>query len=404
MDTLFESAKSELSEKPFQSKPLAGLAVSVKDLFDIQGQVTKAGSIVLKNAPPATSDANAVTRLRQAGACLIGRTHMSEFAFSGVGVNPHYGTPANAALIDVPRIPGGSSSGAAISVATGAAHMGLGTDTGGSIRIPAALNGLVGFKSTASLVPKGGALPLSTTLDTVCAITRSVRDAILAHEILSGLTVCRSISPVQEVRLAYTETLFMDGADDYIAETFDRTLKLLRDAGAQLIKIELPELKELAQIAEMGNFSAAESYTWHQHLLKEHGEQYDPRVALRIQRGAQMSASDYLGLIKARSDWLARMHLALQPFDALLSPTVPILPPAIAEVAPGADRDDVFFKINALLLRNPSVINMLDGCAISIPCHAPDAPPCGLMIWQTAMQDERILNIASEIERLLNSL
>ena len=407
MDTLFENTRSELSklsELSQPSKPLAGLAVSVKDLFDIQGQVTKAGSIVLKHEPPATSDATAVTRLRQAGACLIGRTNMSEFAFSGVGVNPHYGTPTNAALTDVPRIPGGSSSGAAISVATGAAHIGLGTDTGGSIRIPAALNGLVGFKSTARLVPKEGALPLSSTLDTVCAITRSVRDAILAHEILSGLTVGKTISPIQGAQLAYTETLFMDGADSCVAETFDRTLKLLRDAGAQLVKIELPELKELAQFAEMGNFSAAESYTWHQHLLREHGDQYDPRVALRMMRGAQMSASDYLGLIKARSDWMARMHLALQPFDALLSPTVPILPPAIAEVAPGADRDDGFFKINALLLRNPSVVNMLDGCAISIPCHALGTPPCGMMIWHTAMQDERILKIALEIERLLNPL
>ena len=407
MDTLFETARSEiyeLSDLCHPSKPLAGLAVSVKDLFDIQGQVTKAGSIVLKNAPPATSDATAVTRLRQAGACLIGRTNMSEFAFSGVGVNPHYGTPANAVLTDAPRIPGGSSSGAAISVATGAAHIGLGTDTGGSIRIPAALNGLVGFKSTARLVPKAGALPLSTTLDTVCAITRSVRDAILAHEVLSGLTVGKTISTIQGAQLAYTETLFMDSADAYIAETFDRTLKLLRDAGAQLVKIELPELKELTQFAEMGNFSAAESFTWHQHLLREHGQQYDPRVALRMQRGAQMSASDYLGLINARSDWMARMHLALHSFDALISPTVPILPPAIAEVAPGADCDDAFFKINALLLRNPSVINMLDGCAISIPCHALGAPPCGMMIWHTAMHDERILNIALEIERLLNPL
>ena len=173
LKTFGQSARIQSRDSDLAGLRLAGLAVSVKDLFDVQDQVTTAGSIVLSDAAPARQDCPAVARLKSAGGVLIGRTNMSEFAFSGVGTNPHYGTPANAAATDVPRIPGGSSSGAAVSVATGAAFIGLGSDTGGSIRIPAALNGIVGFKSTARLVPTGGAIPLSTTLDTVCALTQS---------------------------------------------------------------------------------------------------------------------------------------------------------------------------------------------------------------------------------------
>jgi Asp-tRNA(Asn)/Glu-tRNA(Gln) amidotransferase A subunit family amidase len=402
LEPTFVQARADL--QLLQQLPLAGLAVSIKDLFDMAGHVTRAGSIVRSGAPAAPADALAVARLRQAGACVIGRTNMSEFAFSGVGTNPHFGTPSNAYMTDRARIPGGSSSGAAISVATGAAHIGLGSDTGGSIRIPAALNGLVGFKSTASLVPTSGVLPLSTTLDTVCAVTRSVRDAIWVHEILSGQRVNRQPFALEGAQLAFTETLMLDGADAYIANTFESTLVTLEKYGASLVRIEWPELKELAKLAELGNFSAAESFTWHQQLLNEAQDRYDPRVALRMRRGEQMSASDYIRLIRARADWIERMQYRMAAFDAVLSPTVPLLPCPISEVAPGAAQDEAFFKINALLLRNPSVVNMLDGCALSLPCQMPLSPPCGLMIWHQSMQDDRILNLALSIESCLQRL
>ena len=400
--TMFDSARQAAAEPIQQRRPLGGLAVSVKDLFDIAGQVTGAGSTVLSSHAPAALDCLAVARLKAAGGAIVGRTNMVEFAFSGVGINPHFGTPANAADEIEPRIPGGSSSGAAVSVATGAAFIGLGSDTGGSIRIPAALNGIVGFKNTARLVPASGAIPLSTTLDTVCALTRSVPDAILAHEILSASVVTKSTAPLRAYRLAVARTTMLDGLDNTVSRAWQRTLERLRAQGAAIEEIALTEIDELPSINASGGFSAPEAYAWHRALLAGHAASYDPRVALRIGRGASMSAADYVDLVQARRDWIFRMKTRLQGFDAVLSPTVPIVAPLMAPLAPGAERDDAFFAVNAQLLRNTSVVNMLDGCAISIPCHAPDELPVGLMVWHGEMRDDAVLNIALQIERLLH--
>jgi aspartyl-tRNA(Asn)/glutamyl-tRNA(Gln) amidotransferase subunit A len=397
---LFDEARRTAAAANPQQR-LAGLAVSIKDLFDMAGQQTPAGSIVLSHVPAAAADSVAVARLRAAGGALIGRTNMSEFAFSGVGINPHHGTPANAADAAVPRIPGGSSSGAAVSVATGAAFIGLGSDTGGSIRIPAALNGIVGFKSTARLVPTDGALPLSTTLDTACAMTRSVRDAITAHEVLAARRVTIDTAPLAARRLAVVKDLFLDGLDATVAHGFERALRALREAGAQIDEIALPELAELPSINATGGFSAAESYAWHRLLLERSGAGYDPRVALRILKGAAMKAHEYIDLVAARRDWIGRMERALAPFDAVLSPTLPITAPTIASIAPGKVRDDEFFRINNLLLRNPSIVNMLDGCAISLPCQAAGELPAGLMLWHAALHDDALLAIALQTEHAL---
>ena len=397
---MFEEARqAAVLAQPAQR--LAGLAFSAKDLFDLAGQPTPAGSVVLAHAPSARADAPAVARLRAAGGSLLGRTNMTEFAFSGVGVNPHHGTPVNLCDTSTPRIPGGSSSGAAISVASGAAFVGLGSDTGGSIRIPAALNGLVGFKNTARLVPTEGALPLSTTLDTVCAMTRSVRDAITAHEILAARRVTAGIAPLSAYRLAVVKDLFFDEIEPAVARAFERTMRVLRAAGVRIDEIALPELADLRSINATGGFSAAEAYAWHRLLLERSGAGYDPRVAQRILKGATMKAHEYIDLVHARRDWIGRMERAIAPFDALLSPTVPMVAPALAEVAPGAERDEAFFRINALLLRNPSVVNMLDGCAISLPCHAPGELPVGLMLWHGALHDNAVLALALQVERAL---
>ena len=377
---------------------LAGIPVSIKDLFDVAGQITMAGSTVLAATPPAQADAIAVARLRAAGAVLVGRTNMVEFAFSGVGINPHYGTPVNPADTKTERIPGGSSSGAAVSVATGAALVGLGSDTGGSLRIPAALCGIVGFKSTARLVPAAGAVPLSTSLDTIGALTRSVRDAVTVHEILSARTVQLAGKPLSSCRLAVARTMMQDGLSNTVATAFEISLQRLRQAGARIEEIALEELDELASINATGGLSAAESHAWHRKLLAEHEAQYDPRVALRILRGARMSAADYIDLLAARQSWIARMEARLSHFDAVLSPTVPIVAPSIASVL---HNDDEFFRINSILLRNTSVVNMLDGCAISIPCHTPGQLPVGLMLWHTALHDDGVLDLAFQIETAL---
>lgn len=382
--------------------PLAGIPVSVKDLFDVAGQTTAAGSTVLAGAAPAAEDCPAVARLRAAGARFMGRTNMVEFAFSGVGINPHYGTPVNPADPKVARISGGSSSGAAVSVATGAALVGLGSDTGGSIRIPAALCGIVGFKSTARLVPTQGALPLSTSLDTVCALTRSVRDAVTVHEVLAARKVQLPGKPLTSCRLAVARTVMQDLLDNTVAEAFGRSLRILRQAGAHIEEIGLEEIGELAAINATGGLSAAESYAWHRTLIARHQAEYDPRVALRILRGASMSAADYIDLLAARKAWVARMETRLQGFDAVLSPTVPIVAPPIAGLL-GDDAE--FFRVNGLLLRNTSVVNMLDGCAISLPCHTPGQLPVGLMLWHAALHDDAVLDLALQVEpALANSL
>ena len=376
---------------------LAGVQVSVKDLFDVAGQTTAAGSKVLANAPAAAVDSVAVARLRAAGAILSGRTNMVEFAFSGVGINPHYGTPVNPADSKVERIPGGSSSGAAVSVATGAAQVGLGSDTGGSIRIPAALCGIVGFKSTARLVPTMGVLPLSTSLDTVCALTRSVRDAVTVHEVLAARSVKLPGKPLANCRFAVARTLMQDSLDNTVAIAFERSLQVLRKAGAQIEEIALHEISELTSINATGGLSAAESYAWHRKLISAHQADYDPRVALRILRGASMTAFNYIDLLAARAEWITRMEMSLQGFDAVLSPTVPMVAPAISSVL---NDDTEFFRVNGLLLRNTSVVNMLDGCGISLPCHAPDELPVGLMLWHAAMHDDAVLDAALQVETL----
>jgi Asp-tRNA(Asn)/Glu-tRNA(Gln) amidotransferase A subunit family amidase len=400
--TFFEEARATVRNASVASRPLAGLPVSIKDLFDIAGQTTAAGSVVLAGEPAARQDSTAVARLRAAGASLIGRTHMTEFAFSGVGTNPHFTTPANACDAGTPRIPGGSSSGAAVSVAGGSAFIGLGSDTGGSIRIPAALNGIVGFKNTARLTPLDGALPLSFTLDTVCAMTRSVRDAILAHEILADRQVALTRTPLSQRRLAVPRTVMLDGLEPAVARAFEQALRRLRAAGAQIDEIDMPDIADLGTIQAKGGFAAAESYAWHRQWLADHADRYDPRVATRIQRGASMMAHDYIDLLLARREWIARVERATTGFDALLSPTVPITAPPIASVAPGAGRDEEFFRVNGLLLRNPSVVNMLDGCAISLPCHAGGDLPVGLMVWHGPLRDDTVLDIALAAEAALN--
>lgn len=402
LKTRWDAAARE-AQRSSPAAPLAGLPVSIKDLFDLEGEVTTAGSIALKDAAPATADALSVARLRAAGGVVVGRTNMSEFAFSGVGINPHYGTPANPADAKTPRVPGGSSSGAAVSVATGAAYIGLGSDTGGSIRIPAALCGIVGFKNTARLTPLAGAYPLSWTLDTVCAMTHSVRDAILAHEILADRQVARSDKPLSGYRLAVALTQMQDHLDATVARAFERTLSRLAHAGAKITEVSLTQIQDLGTIQSTGGFAAAESYAWHRRLLEQQGSRYDPRVRLRIERGANMKAWEYLELQQARTAWISEVEDALGAFDAVLSPTVPMVAPAIADVAPGAERDDAFFRANALLLRNTSVVNMLDGCALSLPCHAPGELPVGLMAWHGAMRDDTILNLSLQIEHLLSS-
>src|SRR5581483_3458864 len=311
----------------------AGIPVSIKDLFDIAGQATLAGSTALKDRPAATRDAACVARLRRAGFIPIGRTNMSEFAFSGIGMNTHYGTPRNPWEREQSRVPGGSSSGAAISVTDLMAHAAIGTDTGGSCRIPAAFTGLVGYKPTASRVPRTGAIPLSTTLDSIGPLARTVAccaslDAVLASEVPPDLSN-RSVSGL---RFAIPKLVVLDDLDIHVAAHFERSLTRLSAAGACLEHIDLPEFGHVAQINSKGGFSAAESYAWHRGLIEAHASEYDPRVLTRIQRGATHASTHYIELLAARKTFIAAVEERCARFDALLMPTTPIIAPRMADL------------------------------------------------------------------------
>ena len=391
-------AMDQLRSSGAAPSPFAGIPISIKDLFDITGQVTRAGSTVLGNRPAATQDATCVARLRRAGFVVIGRTNMSEFAFSGLGLNPHYGTPRNPWERAEGRIPGGSSSGAAISVTDGMAHVGIGTDTGGSCRIPAAFTGLVGFKPTARRVPQTGAIPLSTSLDSIGPLARSVEccatiDAILANEPPPDL----ADASVAGMRFGVPKTLVLEDLDADVAAHFERSLFQLIAARAHIERIDIPEFAQLPAINAKGGLSAAESYAWHRELLETNGDAYDPRVRVRIQRGSAQSAADYIELLAARRSFIAAVERRTARFDALLFPTTPVVAPRIAEL----QSDEAFVRINALVLRNPAVINFLDGCAISIPNHKNGQPPTGLMLACAGGRDHQLLRCAAAVEAIV---
>ncbi|MBB4285685.1 amidase [Roseospira goensis] len=379
--------------------PLAGVPVSVKDLFDEAGHVTRAGARVLAAAPPAARDAPAVARLRAAGLVVLGRTNMTEFAFSGVGLNPHHGTPLNPWDRATGRIPGGSSSGAAVSLSDGLAHAALGTDTGGSCRIPAALCGLVGFKPTARRVPTEGVFPLSYSLDSVGPLGRSVDCCAWLDAVLAGHPMAPPLPRVDAagLRLAVPQTVVLDDLDAPVAAAFERALARLSAAGARLVDLPLPAFAEVLAVNAGGGLAAAESFAIHRARLAEAGDAYDPRVRVRIERGAALGAADLVDVQRARRDIAARVQVAQAPFDALVWPTTPMVAPALDDLRRDAD----YARLNMLMLRNPSLVNFVDGCAVSVPCHDAGAAPVGLMLAAGPGADRRLLTVARAVEAVV---
>jgi aspartyl-tRNA(Asn)/glutamyl-tRNA(Gln) amidotransferase subunit A len=377
--------------------PLAGIPISIKDLFDVAGETTLAGSVALKSAPPAAGDAAIVRRLRAAGAVIVGKTNMTEFAFSGLGLNPHYGTPASPWDRKTRRIPGGSSSGAGVSVADGMALAAIGTDTGGSVRIPAAFNGVVGFKPTARRVPTAGCFPLSTTLDSIGPLAPSVACCALVDAVMAG----EDPSPLPEralagLRLALPQRYVVDGLDAGVAAAYAGALSRLSAAGARLAEVSLAELEEIPRIMQKGALVTVEAFAVHRNLLAAEGAKYDPRVASRIRLGANAAAADYYDMLRERGELIARISAITANFDALLCPTVAVMAPAIA---PLERDDDLYIKTNLTVLRNTTAFNFLDRCAVSLPIHAPGNAAVGLMVVGEPMADRRLLGIAAALER-----
>jgi len=376
----------------------AGIPVSVKDLFDVAGLVTTAGSHVLEQQPRAARDAVVVARLRAAGLIVIGRTNMTEFAFSGLGINPHFGTPLNPFDRATGRIPGGSSSGAAVSVTDGMAAAALGTDTGGSCRIPAALCGIVGFKPTARRVPREGVVPLSTTLDSVGPLAASVECCAVLDAVIAGETEEPPPAfPVRGLRLLQPAGLVMQDLDEHVGRCFERALGVLARGGALIERARLDPLERIPEVNAKGGFSAAESYWLYRGLLESRLAELDPRVGVRMLRGREHSAADYLQLLQDRAALCASLWTQAAGFDALVLPTVPVIAPAVRALA----QEEPYFRVNALVLRNPALANFLDGCAISLPMHAPGEAPAGLMLMAAPGRDRALLGIARGVEAAL---
>ncbi len=376
----------------------AGIPIALKDLFDVAGESTPGGSVVLADAPPAAANAPVVARMLGAGFIPVGRVNMTEFAFSGLGINPHYGTPASPWDRATRRIPGGSSSGTAVAVADGMAAAGLGTDTGGSCRIPAAFCGIVGYKPTARRVPIAGVLPLAPSLDSVGPLAPSVAccaeiDAILANEPPSAPVAAR----LAGLRLAVPENMVLDGMDHVVAAAFDRALSALAAAGARIERVRFAEFAELAAVNAKGGFAASEAYAWHRHLLATQGQGYDPRIRVRIARGEHMSAAEYIDLVNARARLISSFDRATSCFDCVLMPSVPIIAPRIADL----DDERAYNSLNMLILRNTALGNFFDRCAVSVPCHREGDAPVGLMLMGETMGDARLFRIAAAVEAVV---
>jgi aspartyl-tRNA(Asn)/glutamyl-tRNA(Gln) amidotransferase subunit A len=376
--------------------PLAGIPISIKNLCDVAGETTLAGSKALDDAPPAKADAPVVARLRAAGAVIVGSTNMSEFAFSGVGFNPHYGTPGNPA--DRTRVPGGSSSGAGVSVGDRMAVAALGTDTGGSVRIPAAVCGITGFKPTARRVPIDGVVPLSTSLDSIGPLANSVECCAIVDAVFAGEPIAiPDATPLAGLRFGIPKQFVMDELDPIVAKAFDRACKALSAKGVKVEQVDLPQLNELPAINAKGGFAASEAYAWHQKLLARRGKDYDPIIYPRILRGREMSAANYIDLLAARADLAKRAAAVTSNYDAIVMPTCAIVAPTLDEVS----TPDGFTKKNMLLLRNTTVGNFLDRCAISLPCHAAGELPVGFMLMGETMADKRVLAMARSVAPLM---
>jgi aspartyl-tRNA(Asn)/glutamyl-tRNA(Gln) amidotransferase subunit A len=381
--------------------PLAGIPLSIKDNFDEAGIVTLAGSTALVGAPPAARDSAVVGRLKAAGAVLVGRTNMTEFAYSGLGINPHYGTPRNAYDRAASRLPGGSTSGGAVSVTDGMAACAVGTDTGGSVRIPAALNGLVGFKPTAQRVPLDGVLPLSVTLDSAGPIARSVGDCALLDRILTGeAETVSAVEGLRGLKFAVPKTVFLDDLSAAVAAAFSTALGRLSAAGAHIVESPMAEFARAAEVNPRGAISSVEAFRWHRQLIRDAADKYDPRVIVRIRPGEAIPEANYLELLAERQRFVQQVEAASRGYDALLMPVTPDTAPTIAEVLAS---DESYFRCNGRMLRNPAIVNLFDGCALSIPCHEPGRAPVGLMVAGLHNWDRRILAIGHAIERVVQA-
>jgi aspartyl-tRNA(Asn)/glutamyl-tRNA(Gln) amidotransferase subunit A len=378
---------------------LDGTIMTIKDLFDVAGEATRAGSKALADeAKSAKADAPVVRRLRQAGAVIVAKTNMSEFAYSGIGANPHFGTPGNPA--DRKRVPGGSSSGAAVAAADGMCEIAIGTDTGGSCRIPGALCGIVGYKPSRQRIPTDGAFPLSYSIDSIGPIARSVEACAKADAVMAGENfVALEPAPLAGLRIGIAQGSPLENLDETVGKRFPDAIGRLKQAGARMSEETLSLLGDMAQVNSKGGVQPAEAFTVHRELLSRRADAIDPNVRARLERARNISAADYIDMVRQRARLIRAMDLRLSDLDVLAMPTTPIVAPTLQEVTP----PDEFARKNAMLLRNTVIANFFDLCAISLPIPREGGLPTGLMLIARNGQDQRLFRIAAAVERLFTT-
>ena len=378
--------------------PLHGIPLAVKDLVDVAGLPTTGGSTLLRDRI-AAADATVARRLFAAGVVLLGKTQLVEFAFGGTGVNHHYGTPVNPWDAKVHRLPGGSSSGSGVAVAAGLAPAALGSDTGGSVRIPSSFCGLTGLKPTFGLLPNTGVLPLDPTLDSIGPLCRTARDCALLFQAMAspdGSVVDRLEGAVAGLRLCFPREYFWDGVDAEVEAAVRASARVFANLGVYVDEISLEVLDDLAQWRSGPSTTAVEAYLYHRRNLEAHLDQFDPIVAARILDGREVLAADFLEQLRVRDELRYKAQLALENVDFLVTPTTPFAAPALDAV----DRDDVYFSINGLCLRNTIAVNLLGLCAVSLPCGFTHAGlPIGLQLIGHPRDEARLLRLAHAFEQ-----
>ena len=393
--------------------PLHGIPYVAKDLYNVTGEATRAGCRLLADNI-ADADAHVVGRLRDAGMVLLGKTHTVQFAFGGVGINHDEGTPHNP-WNRVPFAPGGSSSGTAVAVASGLAPMGLGTDTGGSVRIPASLCGIAGLKTTVGRVSRSGVYPLSGSLDSVGPLARTVADCAAVYQALQGADPSGDPSTASQtphdvlsslhrgvsgLRLAFAETAFWDDADDAVVSAVRDAGDVFESLGARVTSVPFAEAGRVAGGANERHralFVAAEACAFNRQLLDEHFDELDPPVANRMINGRTMTGPEYY---ETQLDWADLRRDALTSFgdiDALIVPTCPITARSIETID---ETPDTYTAHNGKYLRNTAIGNMLNLCGVSVPCGFDDAHmPIGMTIYARPFQEEIALRVAQAYEQ-----
>jgi len=386
--------------------PLAGIPIALKDLFNLRNEKTLAGSIVRRHyAQPEAADAEVVAPLRAAGLLFFGRANMSEFAYSGIGKNPHFGTPLSIWDRASGRLPGGSSSGSAVAVAEGIVPAALGSDTAGSCRIPAAFNGVVGVKPSFGRMSLTGIYPLSPTLDAPGPIAIDVDSCYILDQLMCGKARPEAEMPrlraaaIGELRLVIPEARVMQGLDPEVQGAFERAVETLAAAGANIRRAPLELLDRCDDMFLQRPLVVREVWDHHRDMLARHLDEYDPFVGLRMQSGADVSDAEQQARYADRAQLVAgfeREFAALEA-DALLYPTVACVPPPLA----ATEDAEQARLVNLRCLRNTATVNYFDGCAISLPCHDAGAAPVGLMLCAANGMDEPLYRAAAAVETAL---